>query len=212
VSAASKNRDVQRRQTKSRTTIVEGVFGVVLPNKTPSDGKNMHVVCSTTDDPGTGLIEIYDSKTAVTKTMPRLTVRLKNIVGVKNSVIRQKLHVVVEDATRMGKPLMLTTNNPARRDALVLFLGQPVAPATQQSPQQQRQELTGTAPDQRLTSFGADHLAMTGADCGTAPVCTNAGPLADSLHANGHGIKRDARKPSVNLGLDADDANAETRL
>jgi hypothetical protein len=62
-------------------------------------------------------------------------VRLRSVQSIRtilSSTIRQKLHVVVEDATQVGKPLMLTTNSPAQWDALVLFLGQPVAQTTQQ--------------------------------------------------------------------------------
>jgi len=200
--ASANNREVQRRQsrtaTHSRTTVVEGMFGVVLPGKKASDGKNMYVVCSTTADPGTGLVEIYDTKAAVAKTMPRLTVRLKNVVSVENAVIRQKPHVVVEDSTRVGKPLMITTTNAARLDAVLSFLGQPGAGAGMGTVGGQ---LGGPTTDYSLASPG-----QIAADLSQSDMPGAVGTIPQP--AMGNGTARNERKANLGLG----GANEETRM
>jgi hypothetical protein len=194
--ASANNQELQRRQirtaTHSRTTVVEGMFGVVLPGKKASDGKNMYVVCSTTADPGTGLVEIYDTKAAVAKTMPRLTVRLKNVVSVENAVIRQKPHVVVKDSTRVGKPLMITTTNTARLDALLSFLGQPGAGAGAGAGAGVGMGAVGG----QLGGPATDYSGMPGA------VSTIPQP------AMGNGTARNEHKANLGLG----GTNEETRL
>jgi hypothetical protein len=176
------------------------MFGVVLPGKKASDGKNMYVVCSTTADPGTGLVEIYDTKAAVAKTMPRLTVRLKNVVSVENTVIRKKPHVVVEDSTRVGKPLMMTTTNAARLDALLSFLGQPGAGAVMEL-QLGGGQLGGPATDYSLASPG-----QVAADLSQSGMPGTVGTIPSP--AMGNGTARNEHKANLGLG----GANEETRL
>jgi hypothetical protein len=144
------------------------------------------------------LVEIYDTKAAVAKTMPRLTVRLKNVVSVENAVIRQKPHVVVEDSTRVGKPLMITTTNAARLDAVLSFLGQPGAGAGMGTVGGQ---LGGPTTAYSLASPGQIAADLSQSDMPGA-VGTTPPPAMGNVTA------RNERKANLGLG----GANEETRL
>ena len=106
-SAASVKRVRSRAATLSRATTVEGVCTVIFPGK--KAGAKAWLVGSASTDGASSKLEIYDSKAAGVKGMPKLTIRGKNILSAKKAVLKGKDAVVI---TEKGKETTLLASGP----------------------------------------------------------------------------------------------------
>lgn len=94
--AASARRVQSRAITLGTKRLLESTFTVILAGK--KSGSKMWVVVSASSDAASGKLEIYESKSAVTKGMPKVTIRRKNIVTAERTPIKAKNAVVIADA------------------------------------------------------------------------------------------------------------------
>ena len=100
--AASTRRHKSRAVTLGTKTLLESTFTVILAGK--KSGGKMWVVVSASMDGANGKLEIYESKGAVAKGMPKATIRRKNIITAERKKIKAKDAVVIADAQSRDAP------------------------------------------------------------------------------------------------------------